>query len=105
MNKYELTIVVAGAATPAKVKSVSALVEKLIKTMKGEIKKSDEWGEINLAYKIGKNDSGKFVHYKLELESKSVKAINEKLKMEQRQLKQPVLYTRTLPRSLLRRKS
>ena len=83
MNKYELTVVLGGKATPAKKKSVQELVEKLVKTLKGKVTKFDDWEKKDLAYKIKKNESGQFLHFELELSSESVKTINDKLRLEE----------------------
>ena len=83
MSKYELTIVISGKSTPAKKKSVGGMVEKLLKTFKGKVEKFDDWGEIDLAYQIKKSDSGVFLHYIVELESDSAKAIVQKLNLEE----------------------
>jgi small subunit ribosomal protein S6 len=82
MEKYELTLVLDGKTTPAKRKAVAATVEKIVAILKGKIGKVEEWGEKELAYKIGKSQSGYFIHYPLELEPSQVKALNLKLKME-----------------------
>ena len=82
MNLYELTIVLAGKATSAKRESVIEQIEKLLKTLKCSVKKTEDWGEIELSYKIGKVSTGNFTHFNLELESSSVKTFSQKLKME-----------------------
>lgn len=83
MNNYELTIVLPGKMSNSKRKSSRELIEKLVKTLKGKIKKVNDWGELDLAYPIVKNDTGVFVHFDLELEPQSPKSIDEKLKMEE----------------------
>jgi len=83
MESYELTLVLPEKTTPAKKKSVQDLVEKLVKTLKGQISKLDDWGELELSYKIAGNYSGVFLHYLLELEKQVVKDINAKLRLEE----------------------
>jgi len=82
MNNYELTIVLSGKATEAKKKSVLAKVEKLINSLKGKIKKTDDWGKIELSYKIKKEESGIFILFDLELDGPSAKILNEKVRLE-----------------------
>lgn len=82
MNKYELTVVLDGKAGAAKKKKVSESLEKAIAIFKGEIKSSKDWGVKDLAYKIGKSDTGLFVFYELELDPKGVKAVNDKLRTD-----------------------
>ena len=83
MEKYELTIILPAKTTTAKKKSAQALVEKLVKTLKGKMLKTDDWGELKLSYKILENESGIFLHYWLELDKQAVNDINNKLRLEE----------------------
>jgi small subunit ribosomal protein S6 len=83
MENYELTLVLPEKSTPAKKKSVQDLLEKLVKTLKGEITKVDDWGELVLSYKISGNNAGIFLHYWLELDKQVVKDIDTKLRLEE----------------------
>lgn len=83
MNNYELTVVLPGESASSKVKSFSALLEKIITGLKGKITSTKEWRKIELSYPIKKNKSGLFLHYNLELEASSVKAINDKFKLDE----------------------
>ncbi|OGM05690.1 30S ribosomal protein S6 [Candidatus Woesebacteria bacterium GWB1_43_5] len=80
---YELTLVLRGDATPAKRKSTADFVEKLVKTFKGSIKKTEDWGKVDLAYEVAKNNSGIFLHFVLELDPAGAKALGEKIRMEE----------------------
>ncbi len=82
MNNYELTVVLPGGVTPAKKKSVIEKFEKLLKTLEGKIAKTDDWGEIELAYPIKKEKSGNFLHLNLELDGVAAKNIKDKLRVE-----------------------
>jgi small subunit ribosomal protein S6 len=80
MNKYELTLVLDGKAGAPKKKKVVETLETVLKLFKGAIKESKEWGVKELAYKIGKSDTGLYLYYELELEPKGVKALDDKLR-------------------------
>lgn len=83
MNKaYELTIVLAGAATAAKKKDAISRVEKLLKANEGTITNSEDWGTKELAYTINKNDSGTYLYFDVELPAASVPEVNDKLRLE-----------------------
>ncbi len=82
MNAYELTVALPGKATPAKKKSYQEKLEKLVKLNKGNVKNTDDWGEVQLAYKIKKNTTGTFLHFNLELDAQSVKNISDKLRVD-----------------------
>ncbi len=82
MNNYELTLVVDGKGGAAKKKKVVETLEKTLKIFKGAIKDSSEWGVKEMAYKIGKSETGLYLHFELELDGKGVKALNEKLRTD-----------------------
>ncbi len=82
MNNYELTIVLDGKAGALKKKKVVEAFEKVLETFKGKITQSKDWGVKELAYKIGKSESGLYVYFELELDPKGVKALNEKLRTD-----------------------
>lgn len=82
MNKYELTLVLDGKSGAAKKKKVVEVLEKTIKIFEGVIKESKEWGVKELAYKIGKSETGLYLFFELELDPKSVKALNDKLRTD-----------------------
>jgi ribosomal protein S6 len=82
MNKYELTLVLDGKGGAAKKKKVTETLEKTLKIFKGAIKDSKEWGVKELAYKMGKSDTGLFLFFELELEPAGVKALNDKLRTD-----------------------
>ena len=82
MSNYELTVVLPEKATAAKKKSVTEAVEKMVKTAKGEVKNTDDWGKKDLAYTINDNDAGVFLFFELELEPAAVKSLNQKIKLE-----------------------
>jgi small subunit ribosomal protein S6 len=82
MQKYELTIVLDGKATTAKQKAVKETIEKIVKILNGKIGAVEDWGEKQLAYKIGKSTTGIFIHFPLELETEFTKDLSTKLTME-----------------------
>lgn len=81
MNKYELTLVLDGKTGEIKKKKIIETLENILQLFKGEIKKSTEWGVKELAYKIGKSETGLYLFFELELDPKSVKQLNEKLRV------------------------
>jgi small subunit ribosomal protein S6 len=83
MNSYELTLVLPGKVTAAKVKSSKEKLEKVVSTLKGKVTKSEEWGKKDLAYKIKGNTSGNFLFYNIELNPECARELRDKLKMEE----------------------
>jgi len=82
MNKYELTVVLDGKLGAAKKKKVIETLEKILAVFKGSIKESKEWGVKELAYKIGKSESGLYLFFELELDPTTVRQLNEKLRVD-----------------------
>lgn len=82
MNKYELTLVLDGKAGAAKKKKTIENLEKILKIFKGAIKESKEWGVREMAYKIGKSETGLYLFFELELPAEAVKQLNEKLRVD-----------------------
>lgn len=75
-----MTLVLDGKAGAAKKKKVTETLEKTLKIFKGVIKESKEWGVKELAYKLGKSETGLFLLFDLELNPKDLKALNDKLR-------------------------
>lgn len=82
MNKYELTLVVDGKSAAAKKKKVTETLEKTLKIFGGVISSSKELGVREMAYKIGKFETGLYLYFELELDGSGVKALNEKLRTD-----------------------
>jgi len=81
MNAYELTLVLPGKSK-AKEKTFVEKVEKLVKVLDGKVTKKETWGEIELSYPIKKETSGFYLHFNLELDGKSVKGLDDKLRVD-----------------------
>lgn len=77
-----MTIVLDGKAGAAKKKKVTETLEKTLKIFKGVISESKEWGVKELAYKLGKSETGLYLYFELELDSAGVKALNDKLRTD-----------------------
>ncbi len=83
MENYELTLVLPEKATPAKKKSMTETIGKIVKTLKGEVKKADDWGKVDLAYEIKGNNAGNFLFYQIELDKSQAPNLEQKVRMEE----------------------
>ena len=65
-------------------KEMQSLIDKYSKIIdkSGKILKTEKWGLLNLASKIKKNKKGNFVHFKIEIEGKTVKEIEKQLSID-----------------------
>ena len=76
MRNYELVVVLDGKVTAAKKKSIT----ESLGLGKSKVK---DWGVKELAYQIKKSTSGAYLIFQLELEPSAVKALNEKLRLNE----------------------
>jgi len=83
MNRYELTLILEGKASVAKKKKLIDKIEKIIKELRGKIVGHEDWGEKEFRYPIKKKDTGIYLFFELELESKAAKDLLPKLKLEE----------------------
>tara|TARA_A100000164_G_scaffold91734_1_gene79349 strand:+ start:41 stop:361 length:321 start_codon:yes stop_codon:yes gene_type:complete len=76
MAYYEHTIV---GKQDLSDKEMQGLIDKYSKIIdkSGKILKTEKWGLLNLANKIKKNRKGNFIHFKIQIEGKSVKEIEK----------------------------
>jgi len=81
--QYELTVVLPEKATTAKKKAVAETLSKIVKLAKGQVKKTDDLGKIDLSYPIKGNKSGVFMYFELELEPTEIKSLDQKMKLEE----------------------
>jgi small subunit ribosomal protein S6 len=81
MNKYELTLVLPGKGK-VKEKTFTEKIEKIVKVSDGKVLKKETWGELELSYPLKKETTGFFLHFNLELEGSAVKALDEKMRLD-----------------------
>tara|TARA_A100000164_G_C21651997_1_gene650724 strand:+ start:409 stop:729 length:321 start_codon:yes stop_codon:yes gene_type:complete len=81
MAFYEHTIV---GKQDLSEKEMQSLIDKYSKIIdnSGKILKTEKWGLLNLSNKIKKNKKGNFVHFKIEIEGKTVKEIEKQLSID-----------------------
>ena len=91
MNKYELTLILEAKTTVAKKKTVLETIEKMVKMLSGKVLEAEDWGVKELFHEIKKNKEGLYLHIPLELEAKSIRALEIKLKAEENILRYLVI--------------
>ena len=62
MNKYELTVILDGKVTPAKIKAFNEKMANFAALLKGTIVKTDEWGKRDMYGKINKSGTGFYIY-------------------------------------------
>lgn len=82
MRNYDLTVIVDARLDKDALDRALAKVKKVIEDAGGKIGKIDEWGKKELAYPIKKQKQGIFYNSVVELDAKNIKAVQDKLKIE-----------------------
>lgn len=93
MNKYELTVILEAKTTAAKKKSVLETLEKIINLLEGKIEKAEDWGVKDLFHEIKKQKEGLYLHMPFEMNAKSIKPFEIKLKAEENILRYLIVRT------------
>lgn len=93
MNKYELTIILEAKTTAAKRKIVLETLEKSIKMLEGKIEKAEDWGVKELFHEVAKQKEGLYLHMPFEMNAKSIKSLEIKLKAEENILRYLIVRT------------
>lgn len=78
MAQYEIAVIF-DQGLEIDLEKATAKVEKIITDNGGEITNTDNWGKRKLAYPIKGQEFGIYVFYTVQLESSSVKKINDTL--------------------------
>ena len=82
MPFYENTIVAKQDLAEKEIKIIKDTYNELINSSSGKVLKVEEWGLLNLANKIKNYRKGFYIHYKFEGEKKTLDAIEKKIKVD-----------------------
>ena len=82
MAFYENTIVVKQDLDEKDITSIKEKYSEIINNSSGKIVKIEEWGLLNLAYKIKNYKKGFFIHFKFEGNKKTLNEIEKKIKVD-----------------------
>ena len=82
MPFYENTIVAKQDLAEKEIKIIRDTYNELINSSSGKVLKVEEWGLLNLANKIKNYRKGFYIHYKFEGDKKTLDAIEKKIKVD-----------------------
>ena len=82
MAFYENTIVAKQDLAENELALIKEKYKKMITDTAGKVIKIEEWGLINLAYKIKNYKKGFFIHFKFEGGKETLKELNDKAKID-----------------------
>jgi len=99
MRDYELALVVSPDLTSEKQKEQLEKIKKIIRGLKGEVKKTEEWGKKQLAYPIKGSEMGYYFWWEIQLPEKFLLEFNQKLRIEEGLLRYLIVKTEKRPES------
>mgnify|MGYP001272511541 CR=1 FL=1 len=82
MAFYENTIVAKQDLAEKEIKVLKEKYNELINNSSGKVIKIEEWGLLNLAYKIKNYKKGIYIHYKFEGNKNTLNEIEKKIKID-----------------------
>ena len=82
MAFYENTIVAKQDLAEKEIKSIKDKYTDIINNSSGKVLKTEEWGLLNLAYKIKNYKKGFYIHFKFEGNKDTLEQINKKVKVD-----------------------
>ncbi len=82
MAYYENTIVVKQDLAEKDLTSLKDKYSEIINNSSGKVVKIEQWGLLNLAYKIKNYKKGFFIHFKFEGSKKTLNEIEKKVKID-----------------------
>lgn len=104
MRDYELTLVISPELPAEKQKEKLEKIKKIITSLKGEIKKTEEWGKKQLAYPIKKSEMGYYFLWEVQLPEKSLEELNQKLRIEESLLRYLIVKIEKRPKEVAKGK-
>ena len=87
MNLYEHTIIARQDFTKSQLDTLKNKYQSLITKNKGEIVKIEEWGLLNLSYKISKNNKGNFLHFKIKGDGNTISELEKNERIDKNLLR------------------
>ena len=87
MSLYEHTIITKQNQTKSQVDNIKIKYSKIIEKNEGKIVKVDDWGLLNLSYRIEKNKKGNYIHFKIEGNNLTVSELEKNEKIDKNLLR------------------
>ena len=91
MKKYELMVILKPLLPDDIRRGTMEKIEKIVKGVKGDVKKSEVWGKRHLAYEIKGHSDGYYVLWGLEMDSVTVTELEKELRLMSDVLRHVVL--------------
>jgi len=98
VNIYEHTYIAAPEANKKDLENIEKKIEEILSKSSGKIFKVEDWGLRNLAYPIKKNNKGHYRNLYLEGDNKTIKAIEEFEKFNDKIIKYLSMKIKNIPK-------
>ncbi|HBM90544.1 MAG TPA: 30S ribosomal protein S6 [Rhodospirillaceae bacterium] len=83
MPYYESVFIARQDIQTAQVETLTGAFAEIIKANGGEVKKTEQWGLRNLAYRIRKNKKGHYVMFNLEAPAEAVAEMERNMRLNE----------------------
>ena len=87
MNLYEHTIIARQDTSPNQLKQLQEKYSKIVEKNEGNVVKLENWGLMNLSYRIKKNNKGNYIHFKIEANSETISELEKNEKTDKNLLR------------------
>jgi small subunit ribosomal protein S6 len=87
MRKYETVFILQPDLGEDEVKSVTAKIESVIATLKGELVRLENWGSRKLAYPIMKFNRGQYYYLRFDGSAELIAELERRLRLDDRVLR------------------
>jgi len=82
MRMYETIYIVQPDLGDEEIKALSAKVQDVIASMKGDFKRLEDWGTRKLAYPINKNPRGRYFYLRFDAEADLIAELERRLRLD-----------------------
>ena len=87
MSFYENTLIAKQDLPESELKKIKEKYNDLINNNSGQVVKIEEWGLLNLSYKISKNNKGNFLHFKIKGDGNTISELEKNERIDKNLLR------------------
>jgi small subunit ribosomal protein S6 len=87
VRKYETIIIVQPDLGDEELKGLSAKIQEIIATMKGDLKRLEDWGVRKLAYPVKKSQRGRYYYLRFDGDAALIAELERRLRLDDKVLR------------------
>jgi len=84
MRMYETIYIVRPDVADEEIKSLSAKIQEIVASMKGDLKRLEDWGVRKLAYPINKVNRGRYYYLRSDGNASMIAELERRLRLDDR---------------------